>query len=68
MNAAKFLLCLKENKNIRYIARKLGRSPSTISYEINRGTIVQLKSDLSIFTKYFPETGQDVYEKTVQIA
>jgi len=54
---------LKEGKSIRYIARKLGRSPSTISREIKRGTTLQLKSDLSTFTSYFPETGQAVYEK-----
>lgn len=53
---------LKEGKSIRYIAKKLGRSPSTISREIKRGTTLQLKSDLSTFTSYFPETGQAVYE------
>ena len=54
---------LNEGKSIRYIAKKLGRSPSTISREIKRGSVNQLKSDLSTFTKYFPETGQAVYEK-----
>lgn len=54
---------LKEGKSIRYIAKKLGRSPSTISREIKRGTTSQLKSDLSSYKSYFPETGQAVYEK-----
>ncbi|MCX7950451.1 MAG: IS30 family transposase [Clostridiales bacterium] len=53
---------LKEGKSIRYIAKKLGRSPSTISREIKRGTTLQLKSDLSSYSAYFPETGQAVYE------
>ncbi|PVZ15904.1 helix-turn-helix protein, partial [Clostridium thermopalmarium DSM 5974] len=44
---------LKEGKSIRYIAKKLGRSPSTIYREIKRGTTLQLKSDLSTFTSYF---------------
>ncbi|EYE87135.1 integrase [Fervidicella metallireducens AeB] len=53
---------LKEGKSIRYIAKKLGRSPSTISREIKRGTVSQLKSDLSCYSSYFHETGQAVYE------
>mgnify|MGYP001770997952 CR=1 FL=1 len=54
---------LKEGRSIRYIAKKLNRSPSTISREIKRGTTTQLRSDLSSYTSYFPETGQAVYEK-----
>jgi len=54
---------LEEGKSIRYIAKKLGRYPSTISREIKRGTTTQMKSDLSTYEKYFPETGQAVYEK-----
>ena len=54
---------LKEGKSQRYIAKKLGRSPSTISREIKRGTTVQRRSDLSTYEEYFPETGQAVYEK-----
>jgi len=54
---------LKEGKSQSYIANKLGRSRSTISREIKRGTTTQLKSNLSTYTAYFPETGQAVYEK-----
>jgi IS30 family transposase len=54
---------LKEGKSQRYIAKKLGRSPSTISREIKRGTTIQMRSDLSTYQKYFPETGQAIYEK-----
>jgi len=43
---------LKEGKSQRYIANKLGRSPSTISREIKRGTTMQMR-----------KTGQAVYEK-----
>jgi len=54
---------LKEGKSQRYIANKLGRSPSTISREIKRGTTMQMRTDLSTYKVYFPETGQAVYEK-----
>jgi len=53
----------KEGKSIRYIAKQLGRAPSTISREIKRGTVTQLKSDLSTYEAYFPEAGQAIYEK-----
>lgn len=53
----------KEGKSMRYIAEQLGRDPSTISREIKRGTVTQLKSDLSTYKAYFPEAGQAIYEK-----
>lgn len=54
---------LKEGERLRYIAKKLGRSPSTISREIKRDTTIQIRSDLTTYKEYFPETGQTVYEK-----
>jgi IS30 family transposase len=48
---------LNEGKSIRYIARQLGREPSTISREIKRRTALQLKSNLETYEDYFPETG-----------
>ncbi|SHF11391.1 Helix-turn-helix domain-containing protein [Caldanaerobius fijiensis DSM 17918] len=57
----------KEGKSIRYIARQLGRTPSTIGREIKRGTVTQLKSDCSTYEAYFPEAGQAVYEKRRKI-
>lgn len=54
---------LKEGRKQRYIARKLARSPSTISREIRRGTTTQLGRNLATYQAYFPETGQAVYEK-----
>ena len=53
----------KEGKSMRYIAKQLGRAPSTISREIKRGTVTQLKSDLSTYEAYFPEAGQAIYQK-----
>jgi len=54
---------LKEGKSVRYIARCLGRAPSTISREVKRGTVTQLHYDLSTYQVYFPEAGQAMYEK-----
>jgi len=56
----------KEGRSINYIAKVLGRAPSTISREIRRGTTTQLRSDLTTYKTYFPETGQAVYEKNRQ--
>ena len=53
----------KEGRSINYIAKVLGRAPSTISREIRRGTTTQLRSDLTTYKTYFPETSQAVYEK-----
>lgn len=54
---------LKEGKSQRYIAKVIGYSPSTVSREIKRGTTTQMRSDLSTYEQYFPETGQAVYKK-----
>lgn len=54
---------LKERRSLRYIANQLNRSPSTISREVKRGTTTQLRTDLTTYATYFPETGQAVYVK-----
>ena len=54
---------LKEKRSIRYIAQQLHRNPGTISREVKRGTTTQLRSDLTTYEAYFPETGQAVYAK-----
>ncbi|XEQ94318.1 IS30 family transposase ISTki1 [Sporomusa carbonis] len=54
---------LDEKRSIRYIARQLGRHPSTILREIRRGTVKQLRSDLTEFKAYYPETGQAIYKR-----
>jgi len=53
----------KEGYSIRHIARQLHRNPGSISREIKRGTTTQLRSDLTSYAAYFPETGQATYEK-----
>jgi len=59
----KIHVLLKEGYSQRQIAKRLNRSPSTISREIKRGTTTQFNYDLSTYEQYFPETGQAVYEK-----
>ncbi len=54
---------LKEKRSIRYIAHQLQRNPGTISREVKRGTTTQLRSNLTTYEAYFPETGQAVYAK-----
>ena len=45
------------------IARQVGIARSTLYEELKRGTVDQMKSDLTKYRKYFAETGQLVYEK-----
>ena len=45
------------------IAKILHISRSTLYKEIERGTVVQRRSDLTEYKKYFAETGQAVYEQ-----
>ncbi|MGI6692891.1 MAG: IS30 family transposase [Limnochordia bacterium] len=54
---------LDQGLTFRAIARELGRHPSTIAREIKRGTTTQLDTDLVAHQRYYPETGQAVYEK-----
>jgi transposase, IS30 family len=54
---------LHENRSVRYIAKQLQRSPSTVCREIRRGTVAQLRTGRIPYQSYFPETGQAVYTK-----
>ena len=45
------------------IAKIFHISRSTLYKEIERGTVVQRRSDLTEYKKYFAETGQEVYEQ-----
>jgi len=45
------------------IADKLGRNVSTISRELQRGTAELKRSDLTTYKKYFPETGESIYQR-----
>ncbi len=49
----KIEILLNDGKSLREIARKIGRNVSTISREVKRGTVTQMKSDLSTYEKYF---------------
>ena len=50
---------LKDGHSIRAIARELGRSPSTISYEVKRGTVSLYHGKQQ---RYKAEHGQSVYQ------
>jgi len=52
----------EENKGINEIARLLERSKSTISTEIKRGTVKQIKNGKEIFV-YFADTAQTKYAR-----
>lgn len=55
---------LAEGKSQTDIAKAVGCHKSTISREIKRGTVSQMKSDRTVFEAYFPpETGQLRYEE-----
>ena len=45
------------------IARQVGIARSTLYEELKRGTVEQHHSDLTVYHKYFAETGQIVYEE-----
>lgn len=54
---------LSEGKSQTDIAKAVGCHKSTISREIKRGTVSQMKSDRTLYEAYFPETGQMRYEE-----
>lgn len=53
-------LRLKDKKSIRSIAREIGRSPSTISNEIKRGTVTLYHGSVH---RYKASAGQKAYEQ-----
>ncbi|KAA0954733.1 IS30 family transposase [Planococcus sp. ANT_H30] len=54
---------LQEGKSPAVIAKAIGCDRSTISREIKRGTVTQMKTGRKIVNAYFPETGQLKYEE-----
>lgn len=54
---------LKEGYSIRKIGKIIGRSASTVSREIKRGTVEQLSSNLVKYEIYYPDVGQRVYKE-----
>jgi IS30 family transposase len=53
----------KQGKTLQEIADEIGCHKSTISRELQRGSVTQRRSDLTERPVYFPDTGQAVYEK-----
>ena len=52
-----------QGKTLQVIADEIGCHKSTISRELQRGSVTQRRTDLTEHTVYFPDTGQAVYEK-----
>ncbi|EIM04914.1 integrase catalytic subunit, partial [Planococcus antarcticus DSM 14505] len=48
------------------MAEAIGCAKSTISRELKRGTVTQMKTGRATFEAYFPETGQLKYEENRQ--
>ena len=53
----------KTGISMRTIAKKTGRNVSTISREIERGSITQLETSRREVVKYFPDVGARVYQE-----
>jgi IS30 family transposase len=51
-----------EGKTMQEIADAVGCHKSTISRELKRGTVTQMKTGRKLFKAYFPDTGQAMYE------
>jgi IS30 family transposase len=54
---------LTQKLSLRQIAKRLHRSPSTISREVKRGTVQQRNTDYLFFKAYYANAGQAIYEK-----
>lgn len=54
---------LKMGLSLRAISKKTGRSVSTISREVNRGSVPQLDTNRREVVKYFPDVGARVYQE-----
>ena len=55
-----------EGKSMQAIADIVGCHKSTISRELKRGTVTQMKTGRTMFKAYFPDTGQIKYEENRQ--
>ena len=54
---------LKQGMKKTQIAELIGIARSVLYDELKRGTVEQMKTDLTIHKEYFAETGQIIYEK-----
>ncbi|WP_339064312.1 IS30 family transposase [Tepidibacillus marianensis] len=52
-----------EGKSLQAIADAVGCNKSTISRELKRGTVIQMKTGGKLVEIYFPDTGQRKYEE-----
>ena len=55
---------LDEGLSLREIARRMGRSPSTISREKKRGTVQQIGTNRKPYQKYFPDDKRNFLTNT----
>ncbi|MFA1821692.1 helix-turn-helix domain-containing protein [Virgibacillus oceani] len=52
---------MDEGLSLRKIERRMGHNPSTISREMNGGTVQQIDTNRKTYTTYFPDAGARVY-------
>jgi IS30 family transposase len=52
-----------EGKSLQAIADAIGYNKSTVSRELKRGTVTQMRTDRKMYEAYFPETAQLKYEQ-----
>lgn len=62
----KIQILLEQRVPKTQIARQVGIARSTLYKELQRGTVEQKRSDLTVYRKYFAETGQLLYQKNRQ--
>lgn len=60
---AQIEILLKQGMKRSQIAKEIGIARSTLYEELKRGTVEQKNTHLEVYTKYFAESGQYVYEK-----
>lgn len=60
---AQIEILLAQGMKRTQIAKEIGIARSTLYEELKRGTVEQKKSNLEVYTKYFADAGQYVYEK-----
>lgn len=60
---AQIEILLRQGMPKTQIAKAIGISRSTLYNELKRGTVEQLDSNLCVYTKYYYDVGQRVYEE-----
>lgn len=62
-NRGQIQACRNEGKSIRFIAKMLGKSPSTISRELKRNSVTQMDSSYAFKNVYIGDTAHILYKK-----